>query len=206
MIDPDILAYRQAEDRLVVARLREAGILCDSVYDFVNGPTPRSAVPVLVTLLDVIREHVILQGIVRALRTKSAKGKVEARLIALFRSLPTELDDGLKWAIGNTLGGLDRQAIAEDLLTLAADKSQGSGRQMIVDALWSIKGAHVTEALIELLADEDVNGHAISALRRRHAREAIPTLERFEEHPNAWKRNSAARAISAIRRFNSTRH
>ncbi len=206
-MQPEGAAIRRNDaDRFVVARLRDAGVVCGSVWDFVTGATPAAAVPVLLELLDVVEEEMILQGIVRALRTKAAKGRAEEPLIALFRQLPSTTSPGLKWAIANTLGGLDRQRYARELLELALDSVHGTDRQMIVDALSTLKGGHITDALISLLDDDDVSGHAIGALRQRHAKEAIPVLKTFEGHPNAWKRRSAARAVKAIISYHSTRH
>ena len=206
VLPADVDGRRREADRLVVTRLFEVGVNCDSVYDLVMGPTPAAAVPVLLDLLEVIEEPVIAEGIVRALRTNAAKKRAEESLIALFRRLPSGPTNGLKWAIGNTLGGLDRQRYAAELLELALDKAHRSDRQMIVDALATVKGGEITQALVDLLGDDEVNGHAIGALRRRHAREALPALKGFEDHPSVWKRKIAARAILAITRYHASRH
>src|ERR1700761_2181229 len=94
--DPIQIPRREA-DRLVVTKLGEAGVRCASIYDFVNGPTPKAAVPVLLDLLGKIEEPVILEGVVRALMTKSAKGRAEQPLIALFKRLQSGPGPGLKW-------------------------------------------------------------------------------------------------------------
>ncbi len=193
------LEDRAEQNQIAVDALRAAGVVCNSIFDLVSGATPNAAVPVLIGLLQTLDEVVICEGLVRALRVDAAKGLAETHLIALFRRLPTnDQTTSLKWAIGNTLEGLDRQRHVEDLIDLALDRSHGMPRQMIVSALARLKNQRVTPALIELLDDEDVNGHAIGALRLRKVREAVPRLVLFERHDNAWKRKTARAAIEAI--------
>jgi HEAT repeat protein len=69
---------------------------------------------------------------------------------------------------------------------------------MVISALGFVKNPQATPTLIELLDDEQVNGHVIGALRARRVVAAIPLLARFEEHPNAWIRRSARNAIAAL--------
>lgn len=201
----DVVTKRRATaDAAVVAELVANGIPCASIFDFVNSPTPPHAVPVLVGLLDRVTDPMILEGLVRALCTKDARGKAEAKLIELFRILPADAYGETKWAIGNTLSRLARQRFSGDLIQLALDTQHGLARQMVVDALGSIRSPEAEAALIRLLEDEDVNGHAISALRFRKSKQSLAHLDRLREHSNPWKRKSAINAAAAIRRHHAS--
>jgi HEAT repeat protein len=200
-MDEVIRQQRAAADRAVIAELLANGIPCASIFDFVNGPTPPRAVPVLVSLLDRVTDPMILEGVVRALCIKDARGRAEAKLIELFRTLPADAYGGTKWAIGNTLSRLDRQRFSGDLIQLALDAQHGVARQMIVDALGSIRSPEAEAVLIRLLEDDDVNGHAISALRFRKSMRSLAHLDGLREHPNPWKRKSAIKAAAAIRKY-----
>lgn len=53
-------------------------------------------------------------------------------------------------------------------------------------------------ALIALLDDPQVAGHAVSALRKHKRPEARPHLERFTDHCEARIRKAAVQAVAAI--------
>jgi hypothetical protein len=103
-----------AEDEAgLVAELRAAGVVVESVYDLVSaGGAPGAAVPVLVAHLERPHHPRIWEGIVRALSTKEARtGALEA-LRAHFRS---ESEVGRRWLLANALGSMARLAEVRDL-------------------------------------------------------------------------------------------
>lgn len=123
----------------------------------------------------------------------------EERLIRLFERLPNGMSgDSLKWAIGNTLEGLNLQPVSDQLIAMVQDPRHGIGRQMIVSAMGRLKHPQATETLIRLLADDQVALHAIGALRLRRAWEALPPLAGLEDHPSATIRRAARAAAKAI--------
>ncbi len=71
---------------------------------------------------------------------------------------------------------------------------------MIVLALGKLKDPRANSALIDLLLDDDVAAHAISAVRRKKMRQAIPHLLALATHSNPFVRRSALGAIKAIER------
>jgi len=52
------------------------------------------------------------------------------------------------------------------LIQIAQEKGHGIARQMNVDALGKLKNKEAIPMLINLLNDEDVQGHAIEALSK----------------------------------------
>jgi len=69
---------------------------------------------------------------------------------------------------------------------------------MIVLALSRMKDPRVVPALCGLLDDDDVVGHALIALRRLRAREAVPAIEGCLGHPQAWVRDEAKKALAKL--------
>jgi HEAT repeat protein len=61
-----------------------------------------------------------------------------------------------------------------------------------------VKNPAAVDILIGLLPDEDVQGHAIAALRKLKPLKARPYLEPYTRHPNAWIRREAKGALMAI--------
>lgn len=171
---------REKEDARVVAALkREAGLEIESVYDLVNdkGSYP-DAIPVLIALLksEELTDSLIVQGIVRALTVREAKGKANDVLLDLFdKSAPSE--DSLKWAIGNAIGFLLRPDDFERAKELVLDRDNGTARQGVVSALGKIKTVESEALLSSLLDDPEVTAHAIEGLRLMKAKNVVDQVK-----------------------------
>jgi HEAT repeat protein len=50
--------------------------------------------------------------------------------------------------------------------------------------------------LIQLLADDDVAGHAVMALGTLKAKEARSAIEKLASHPKKWIRNEVQKALA----------
>lgn len=73
----------------------------------------------------------------------------------------------------------------------------------IARALASFPGdERVIDVLLDVLADETVAGRAVTALGKLKAKRAVPYLERFLAHPQAWVRKEAKKAIETIHKPN----
>jgi len=72
---------------------------------------------------------------------------------------------------------------------------------MIVLALGKMKDQRAADAARELLSDEDVNGHALIALRKLKAMDARPEIEKLIDHPNEWKRSEAKKTLASFDRL-----
>ena len=60
---------------------------------------------------------------------------------------------------------------------------------------WSIAALPAARALIGLLSDDDVVGHVVKAVGVSRTREARSGVEWLLNHPKAWVRKEAKKAI-----------
>ncbi|HZM18603.1 MAG TPA: HEAT repeat domain-containing protein [Gaiellaceae bacterium] len=177
----------RADEEELRAALRAAGIRDDDFGLFAARDIPEAgiraprfdfeaAAPVLVYWLPRVKTALVKERIVRSLTGERAATPLALEpLVAEFRRAD---DDGLKWAIGNALATLADDSIADKLVELAQDRRHGSSREMLMDALARTKDERALDALVELVDDDDIAGHAISALRRLGPKSSLPYLER----------------------------
>ena len=177
----------RADEEELRAALRAAGIRDDDFGFFAARDIPEAgiraprfdfeaAAPVLVDWLPRVKTALVKERIVRSLTGEKAATPLALEpLVAEFRRAD---DHGLKWAIGNALATLADDSIADELVELAQDRRHGSSREMLMDALARTKDQRALGALVELVDDDDVAGHAISALRRLGPKSSLPYLER----------------------------
>jgi hypothetical protein len=159
------------EARPLIAALEAAGIdaidfgtfgrASFTTFDFAR------AVPVLIEWLPRISDPNVKDAMARSLTgQRGARGEGARRLIEEFRRPEYAEDKTLLWAIGNALATLAGPADADAIIEMLRDRRYGIARQMLCDALIRTRDTRQTEILIDLIADDDVAGHAISALRR----------------------------------------
>jgi HEAT repeat protein len=116
----------------------------------------------------------------RSLRgERQAAGEGARQLIAAYRRM-SDGESGARWAIADALSTLVGPADADDVITLLRDRGSGVARQMLCDALTRTRDPRASDVLIELLDDDDVNGHAILALRRLGRWRTVPFPERSQ--------------------------
>jgi HEAT repeat protein len=137
-----------------------------------------AAAAILVRWLPRVRDPVEKEVIARSLAgVKRAPPEAARVLIDEFRR--DESDSWLqKWAYANTLAAIAGPEVADDLIELLQDRGHGRGREMLCDALKRTKDPRAPGVLVELIEDDDVAGHAISALRSYGPKSALPHLQR----------------------------
>jgi len=69
---------------------------------------------------------------------------------------------------------------------------------MVVLGLGRLGDVRILPRLLELLQDDEVSGHAIVALGLLKSSAAREPLEPFLNHPRAWVRKEARKAIGRI--------
>jgi len=195
----------EKEDQRVATELRAVGIKVDGVYDLVNSRRSyKEAIPVLVKLLPSIQETRIKEGVVRALAVKEAVGEEVARaMIQEFEAIDPSappVEQGLRWAIANTLSVVARDSVFEQVAGLACDHRHGKAREMLAEALANMKDPRAVDVLIGLLDDDEIAGHAVVALGKLKAQAAKPAIERFLDHPKPWVRKEAEHALAKIQK------
>jgi hypothetical protein len=205
----------RADEEELRAALRAAGIRDDDFGFFARDipeagiRAPRfdfeAAAPVLVEWLPRVKTALVKERIVRSLTGEKAATPLALEpLVAEFRRAD---DHGLKWAIGNALATLADDSIAEELVELAQDRRHGRSRELLMDALARTKDERALDTLVELVDDDDVAGHAISALRQLGPKSSLPYLERARgslERQAAQGKTQLARrqATAALARLN----
>jgi HEAT repeat protein len=174
------LGWKEAEPLL--AALENAGI--DTVDFGIFGPSSfttfdfERAAPILVDWLPRVDDPQLKLVIVSSLAgQKAARGEGARRLVGDFRRPEYHDKAALRWAIGDTLATIAGPGDADGIIDLLRDRSGGRARQMLCDALVRTRDPRRVDVLIDLIADDDVAGHAISALRRI-GRGVIPAPER----------------------------
>ncbi|MGQ0627823.1 MAG: hypothetical protein ACT4PL_06955 [Phycisphaerales bacterium] len=97
-------ALLDADEASLLTDLRAVGEHVDSAYHYVNKTdAPPAAIPVLVKHLDIPHDPRVLDGIVRALTVKHARGApARALLSRLLRSTDPK-EEFVRWSILNAL-------------------------------------------------------------------------------------------------------
>ncbi len=159
-----------------------------------------AAIPIVLRWLPRVQDLDLKEDIVRTLTVKAARPQAARPLIEAFEAAPDSEEHGLKWAIANALSVVADDTVLDDMVRLARDKRHGRAREMLTDALGNMKSPQAQDVLIELLSDEQVAAHAIRPLGKRRAVKARRRLEDFLNHPKAWVRKEARRALEKIDR------
>lgn len=191
---------------LLIDDLHRSGIMVDDLWELVNSKVEyRAAIPVLIDWLQDVDERVPLEsrrqvreGLIRALSVPAARPIAARILIGEFRRTPDTAGSGLGWVIGNALSVTADDSVFDEIAPLAADRSYGKARQMIVLGLAKSKDARVVPLLVGLLNDDDVVAHAVMALRKLRPPGVRPAIERLLDHPQTLVRREAKKALAQI--------
>ena len=99
----------------------------------------------------------------------------------------------------------------EDLIRLTLEKKHGSARQMIAIAVGKnarrdqAKRDQALEALLSVLDDPVIQGHALTGLRHLNDERARAAIEGFLDHAKAWIRKEAKHALTKLDKAASKR-
>jgi len=152
------------------------------------------AIPILLAWLPKVRSLDLKQDVVRCLSVPFAALAAGA-LIDEFRRAE---DEGLRWTIGNALAIVANEAVLADMIALARDRQYGRAREMVVLGLGNIHDPRVDLALIELLKDDQVSGHAIMAIGNLGAPAARTHVEPFLRDTKPWVRAEARKTLRKL--------
>lgn len=188
------------------ADLRAAGVDPTDLGRFVNHPhtgipgfeperfDARTARPVLLAWLPRVESPAVRETLARRIAQAGKRSESTRALILAYRRSPA-------WAIGDAIARTMTPAEHDEVVALAADKSGGRERQMLVYALWRIKSERARSLIDELVEDPDVSGHAITSLRRAFGNDAARArLEPLLDGADATVREYAAQALRNIER------
>lgn len=158
----------------------------------------REAIPVLLHWLPRIDNVDVKETIVRALTVSWAKPIAAEPLIQEFKKYGDKENSGIKWAIANALEVVGDDSVFAEIVQFVQNKEHGSARQMLALTLGKMKDPRAEEILMQLLGDEEVEGHAIMALGKLKSKNAVPEIEKYLNHPRTWIRNEAKKALKRI--------
>ncbi|SNT50361.1 hypothetical protein SAMN05421812_107309 [Asanoa hainanensis] len=193
--------------RGLVTDLAAAGVVVRDVADLVNtGQRYVAAIPILMAWLerlDALAASEELErfreGLIRALSVRDARPAAGSLMVSQFRTVPT---DSIRWVAGNAISAVAGPDVFDDVVGIVRNRSFGVVRQMPVDALPRIGGkphrGAVIDLLVELLSDDDVTLHAISAVRRIRAAQARPALRHLLDRQNPTIRRRAHEALNRL--------
>lgn len=183
----------------LLEEVRAHGIEINTIDDLKHiNMNYRELVPILLKFIERIDDEEDKEFLVRCL---GAKGFSEATPILLNEFYRTS-NTLYKWSIGNSLALINDRNALDDMLSIACEKDHGIARQMIVDALGSFNDPRVVPVLVGLLKDEDVVGHAISALAKTGDASLIERIQPYTNHKVKWIRNEAIKAIKKLSKIN----
>jgi HEAT repeat protein len=136
-----------------------------------------AAAPILIEWLPRVTDPSLKETIARSLTgIRTDKADAAKAIVAEFRAASGSDEFGVKWAYANALATIADAEIADDLLELIVDRRHGRARQMLCDALKRTGDPRGPGVLIDLIDDDDVSGHAISALRSLGPKRSLPFL------------------------------
>ena len=196
----------EEEWRGVRDALRAAGVDPTDLARFVNRPfleipgfeperfDAHRALPVLLDWFPRVESPAVRDTLASRIR-QAGKGTVSAQaLITAYATSPS-------WQLGDAIARTMTPAEHDQVVELAAHRSAGAERQMLVYALWRVKSDRARSLILELIEDPDVSRHAIYSLRRAYGNtEARSRLEALRGHPNEQVRGAVDDALKRIER------
>ena len=182
----------------IMADLRSAGFEFGTLDELRrSGKQYKGAVPILLSWLPRVDALDVKESIIRTLSVPWARGIATKPVLEEFSKAPNEAMT-FRWAIGNAMEVIADSSVADEILNIVADASNGMARQMFILALGKLQDPRAIPLLLKLLKDDEVAGHAVEALGNLKAVEAKAALESMLKHPKEWVRNAASTALSKI--------
>lgn len=167
------LVVLKEEEKSLIADLRVAGVIVETVWDLVNTSVSyRGAIPALTRHLSLPYSLRIKEGIARALTVPYGGLEALNATIEEFEKQNSNSEVSLKWVLGNAIAVLATPSDADRLISLVMNRSNGKARDMIILALPRLveDKTRLEDVLRELKQDEDVSAfakRAETAARRR---------------------------------------
>jgi HEAT repeat protein len=186
---------KKLDKEFLIREVKQSGVEISNINDLMNiNMKYQDLVPILLKHLNDIDDENDKQFIVRCL---GVKGFVEASK-PLINEFYQSDNMSYKWAIGNSLSIISDTDSVSELIKIAMDKRHGISRQMIVYGFDKFRNDETKTALISLLNDEDVVGHAIHSLSKFKDKTLIKYLEPFLTYKVTWVRNEAKKAVKGL--------
>jgi HEAT repeat protein len=187
------LTRNQIDAQPMFEDLDAIGVRVESFNELNTRKLTPEAIQVLLGWLPRLGNLDVKETMIRIL-TKPEAGPTAAKtLIDEFRNCPE-----LRWVIGNALATVADDSVFDDVRAISQNTQFGRDREMVVEALGNMKNPEAVSVALELTNDPDVAGHAVVALGELREPVAAPRLRELENHPVAWIRREAGRALRRI--------
>lgn len=153
---------------------QEANLDVYSIGDLVNtSDSYPEAIPVLLKHLHQMKDRHFLDGVIRALTVKEARGVAFEPIYQMYIEDTDPTEHGAKFAMANALQFLAEKKEMPRIIELALDTKHGPTRVALVDRIASSAGkentSHIKEVLQKLANDPEkgIASRAKKALQRK---------------------------------------
>jgi hypothetical protein len=179
-----VVTGKSEVDRLIAALVADGVAGVEDFGRFISNPTyfrpsafdELAAMPTLLRLLPTLTDRDLVGTVAAHLRRPWARPSAFPELLRAFNRFAPGAD-GIGWAIGDALASAADYQRVPELIEVCSERSFGTSRQMVVDAMWRFKkNPEVAPLLESLLRDATVAGHAAGALRRTIGEQAALPL------------------------------
>jgi hypothetical protein len=159
----------RAEEEPILSDLRVAGWNVNSVWDLVNASARYAEIiPILLKHLKLLYSDRTKEGIARALAVPDASDAWPI-LVAEYRKAPIGYENGIrlgaKDGLAAALSATATDAVMDELVALANDRSQGDSRLLLLRRLRKSK-TPITRRASEELASEPALSKEIASQKR----------------------------------------
>jgi hypothetical protein len=154
-----------------VDELRRAGIELECLADLVNRSVPYPvAIPILLKHLSLPYSDVTRETLARAIAVPDARYAWPV-LAAAYREAPTHSENGMrsgaKSGLACALTATVTEAVIDELVAVAKDRSNGDSRLLLLRGLKKSKSAIARQALEELASDPALSKEIASWRKRK---------------------------------------
>ena len=160
-----------------------------------------SLIPILLKYLKEFQSNNFKDLVIGALKVKGFYDATKS-LLDEFNNPPEynnpTLTDLYKWSIGDAFSIILDGRYENEYIEIIKNKQNGHSRQMVAIALGKLKSEKALPVLLNLLDDEEINGHVVMALGYYKKPILLRYIEPFLNHKKAWIRAQAKSAIKKI--------
>lgn len=188
---------KQLDEEKLLNDIRAKGVEISNINDLMKiDKRFKDLIPIVLEHLKKIDDENDKEFLVRCLGVKDFTEASEQLLDEFYKTDKITF----KWAIGNTLSIINDKSKVNELLKIVQNKEHGIGRQMIIVALGKMKTKEAFPVLLNLLNDEEVVGHTLSALAYYKDPTIIPYLEPLKSHKVGWIKKKASKVIEKLQK------
>jgi predicted nucleic acid-binding protein len=156
----------------LVAELRAAGVVVNSVYDLVNTREPYpAALPILIKHLDFEYPPQIVDGIARALAVPAAR-IAWRKIVERYKS---NRDHGAQQGLALAIAYTANDDLIDEVIELARNREYGLSRGLLLLALQRSQLPKARAALEELASDPVIGKGAQNLLKKLDLRKRPPS-------------------------------